>query len=35
MIQLNGIQLTSQTPNHIEITKLLCTCQPESRIIDY
>ena len=23
MIQLNRIQLTSQTPNHVEITKIL------------
>ena len=25
MIQLNRIQLTSQTPNHVEITKILST----------
>ena len=34
MIQLNRIQLTSQTPNHIEITKILSTSQCQSRIID-
>ena len=34
MIQLNQIQLTSQTPNHAEITKILSTSQRESRIID-
>ena len=34
MIQLNRIQLTSQTPNHVEITKILSTSQRESRIID-
>ena len=30
MIELNGIQLTSQTTNHVEFTKIL----PASRIID-
>ena len=35
MIQLNLIQLTSQTPSHVEITKMLSTSQPESRIIEY
>ena len=35
MIQLNSIQLTSQTRNHVEITKILSTRQRESRIIDY
>ena len=34
MIQLNRIQLPSQTPNHVEITKILSTTQRESRIID-
>ena len=34
MIQLNRIQVTSQTPSHVEITKMLSTNQPESRIID-
>ena len=34
MIQLNQIQLTSQTPSHVEITKMLSTIQPESRIIE-
>ena len=34
MIQLNSIQLTSQTPSHVEITKILSTSQPESIIID-
>ena len=34
MIQLNRIQLTSQTPNHVEITKILSTSQYESRIIE-
>ena len=33
MIQLNRIQLTSQTPNHVVITKILSTIQSESRII--
>ena len=33
MIQLNRIQLTSQTPNHVEITKILSTSQRESRIL--
>ena len=27
MIQLNRIQLTSQTPNHVEMTKILSTGQ--------
>ena len=27
MIQLNRIQLTSQTPSHVEITKILITSQ--------
>ena len=34
MIQLNQIQLTSQTPRHVEITKKLSTSQPENIIID-
>ena len=34
MIQLNQIQLTSQTPNHVDITNILRTSQRESRIID-
>ena len=34
MIQLNQIQLPSQTPSHVEITKMLSTIQPESRIIE-
>ena len=34
MIQLNRIQLTSKTPNHVEMTKILSTSQRESRIID-
>ena len=34
MTQLNRIQLTSQTPNHVEITKILRTSQCESRIIN-
>ena len=34
MIQLNPIQLTSQTPNHVEMTKMLSTSQRESRIIE-
>ena len=34
MIQLNRIQLTRQTPNHVEITKIVSTSQPESKIID-
>ena len=34
MIQLSRIQLTSQAPNHVEITKILSTSQCESRIID-
>ena len=34
MIQLNQIQLTSQTPSHAEITRMLSTIQPESRIIE-
>ena len=33
MVQLNRIQLTSQTPNHVEITKILSTSQCESKII--
>ena len=33
MIQLNWIQLTCQTTNHDEITKILSTSQRESRII--
>ena len=35
MIQLNRIQLTRQTTIHVEITKMLRTSQPESRIIDF
>ena len=34
MIQLNRIQLTSQTTNHVEITKILSTSQRESGIVD-
>ena len=34
MIQLNRIQLTSQTINHVEITNTLNTSQSESRIIE-
>ena len=34
MIQLNRINIISQTPSHVEITKMLSTNQPESRIID-
>ena len=34
MIQLNRIQLTSQTTNHVEMTKILSTSQGESRTID-
>ena len=34
MIQLNRMLLTSQTPNHVEMTKILSTSQRESRIID-
>ena len=34
MIQLNRIQLTSQTPNHVKMTEILSTSQRESRIID-
>ena len=34
MIQLNPIQLTSQTPHHVKMTKILATSQLESRIID-
>ena len=35
MIQLNRAQLTSQTKNHVEITKILRTNHHESRIMDY
>ena len=35
MIQLNPTQLTSQAPNHVEITRILNTSQRESRIIDW
>ena len=34
MIQLNRIQLTSQTANRVEITKMSSTSQRESKIID-
>ena len=34
MVQLNRMQLTSQTPTYFEIIKVLSTNQPESRIID-
>ena len=34
MIQLNQMQLTSQTTNHVEITKFLSTSQGDSKIID-
>ena len=34
MIQLNRIQLTSQTTNRVEITKMSSTSQRESKIID-
>ena len=33
MIQLNRTQLTSQTPNHVEITKILSASQRESSIV--
>ena len=34
MIQLNHqIQLTSQTTNHVEITKILSTNQRESKLL--
>ena len=33
MIQMDQIQLTSQTPSHVEITKMLSTNQPEIRVI--
>ena len=33
MIQLNQIQITSQTTNHVEITKILSTSHRESKII--
>ena len=32
-VKLNRIQLTSQTPNHVEMTKILSTRQRETRII--
>ena len=28
------MQLTSQSPSHLEITKMLSTSQPESRIVE-
>ena len=31
---MNRIQLTRQTPNHVEITKIVSTSQPESKIIN-
>ena len=34
MIQLNRIQLTIETTNHVEFTKILSTSQRESSIID-
>ena len=34
-IQMNQMQLTSQTPSPTEITKTLSTSQPESGIIGY
>ena len=34
MIQLNRMRLSSQAPNHVEITKILSTNQRESRFID-
>ena len=34
MIQLNRIRLTSQTTNHVGITKILSSSQRESRITD-
>ena len=34
MIKLNRILLTSQTPNHAEMTKILSSSQREIRIID-
>ena len=34
MVQLNRIQLTSHTPNHVEMTTILSTSQRESKIID-
>ena len=33
IIQLNRIQLTSQTTNHVEITKIVSIGQRESKII--
>ena len=33
MIELNRIQLTSQTPSHVEITKMLSTSQPERLLV--
>ena len=29
------MQLTSQTTNHVEITKILSTSQRESRVVDW
>ena len=34
MIPLNRIQVTCQTPNHVEITKILSTSQRENGTID-
>ena len=34
MIQLNRIQLTSQTAKHVEITKILSTSYRENKIIN-
>ena len=33
-IQLNRVQLTSKTQNHVEFTKILSTSQRDSRITD-
>ena len=34
MIQLNLIQFTNQSPNHVAMTTIVSTSQCESRIID-
>ena len=34
MIQLSRMQLTSQSPSHLEITKMLSISQAESRIVE-
>ena len=33
MIQLNRIHITSQTPSHVEITKMLSTNQPKIELL--